>query len=77
MYVYPQEVKCPRCEFTCTYGPSDPFHAPILSEGPICPKCYADFLRQHLPVMEHTDTRAPRVADREKRPGAGIRNFYS
>lgn len=51
MYIYPQPHKCPKCGYASNYGPHDDFAAPVLIEGPICPNCYAIFLRANCGVM--------------------------
>jgi hypothetical protein len=77
MYQIPLEHVCPKCGFEAKYGPHDPFPAPVLSEGPICPKCYADFLRQHCGVMRYEGPTGPGYKGPEKLPGASIKNSYS
>jgi hypothetical protein len=72
MYLIPQKHRCPKCGFECSYGPHDPFPAPVLSEGPVCPQCYANFLRQHCGVMQRGD--AP---DKEGLPGAVVQSYFS
>lgn len=73
-YRYPREHRCSKCDFECKYGPDDPFPAPILSEGPVCPQCYANFLRDHCGVMvDKKDAASP---ERGSLPGAATRNFY-
>lgn len=73
MYLVPQPYRCPKCGFESNYGPHDPFGAPVLSEGPVCPQCYANFLRKYCGVM------APEkvgFTSGEKEPGANVQNTY-
>lgn len=51
MYILPQPHECPKCGFVCKYGPDDLFPAPVFDEGPLCPKCYGEFLRANCGVM--------------------------
>lgn len=76
MYLTPRQYRCQKCGFECQYGEHAPFPAPILSEGPVCPKCYADFLREHCGVMASVE-KFPAAPTLEKLPGASVRNFYS
>lgn len=73
MYLMPQPFQCEKCGFECNYGEHDPFGAPVLSEGPICPKCYADFLRAHCGVMRYTHSKS---GPQEKLPGAHIQSRF-
>ena len=59
MYFPKRPHQCPRCGFECDYGPHDPFSAPVLSEGPVCPQCFANFLRDHCGVMQNKQDKAP------------------
>lgn len=40
-FIVPESVKCPKCNYTTHANQGETF----------CPRCYADFLRLHIPVM--------------------------
>lgn len=74
VYLIPQDYHCPKCGYECKYGEHDPFQAPILAEGPVCPQCYANFLRDHCGVMVNKRDAAP--PERGALPGAFVQNGY-
>lgn len=74
-YIIPRPHRCPKCDYECTYGPHDSFGAPVLNDGPVCPQCYANFLRDHCGVMIDKRDKAP--PERGSLPGAAIQSTYS
>lgn len=74
MYLMRLKYICPKCSFETLYGPHDPFDAPVLSEGPICPRCYANFLREHCGVMVNQGPKGNYYKEPEKLPGTTIQN---
>lgn len=53
MYFVPQKHKCPKCDFEMEYSKDyNPHCTPVTHKGPICPKCYENWLIENLPVME-------------------------
>lgn len=55
MYIVPQEVKCLKCGHKMKYGPHNKHPAPVIDGDPLCPKCYNEFMKKHVGVMEYTE----------------------
>ncbi len=51
MYILPRPYVCPECKAVFNYGPHDPHPSPVFANGPTCPKCWEDFVRSRVPVM--------------------------
>ena len=57
-YYIPIIKKCPKCELEQAYSRSHAWDAPVSQDGkPYCPKCFDDFIKQHVPQMECTGKR--------------------
>lgn len=57
-YYIPIIKKCPKCGFEQAFSRSHTWDAPVSQDGkPYCPKCFDDFIRQHVPQMECTGKR--------------------
>lgn len=52
MYVLPRPYKCPQCGHECQFSPQCGHGAPVLNDGPICPKCWGEFVLSVAPVMK-------------------------
>jgi len=62
-YQVPMPYKCPKCGLECTYSPHNYHPAPAFQDGPICPKCWGEFIRSVAPVMERVQVPEPAPAD--------------
>jgi DNA-directed RNA polymerase subunit RPC12/RpoP len=51
-YILPQPYKCGRCGFECQYSPDHSFPAPVIGDYVACPKCWREFLREHVGEMQ-------------------------
>lgn len=53
MYFIPQKHVCPKCSFEMEYSEHHhPYGTPVITDGPICPKCYGQWLKDNFPVMQ-------------------------
>ncbi len=52
MYLVPQHYKCPKCEYECKYSEQDGWTIPTFKAGPVCPKCWGEFVLEFVPIME-------------------------
>lgn len=53
VYFVPRKHECPKCKFTMEYSKHHhPYGTPVLDIGPICPKCYGNWLKDNFPIME-------------------------
>lgn len=65
MYLTPQPYKCDRCAHEFQWSPHDHHPAPVIDDEPLCPVCYANFLRAHVGIGKCTvdwgaNARAPK-----------------
>jgi len=54
MYVNPQPHKCLRCGYEVNQGQDDTHAAPRVEGNVCCPKCWSDFLKNNIGMMECT-----------------------
>lgn len=52
MYILPQPYKCPKCGHECQYSPHDGHGAPVFNAGPVCPRCWGEFVLSVAPIMD-------------------------
>ena len=52
MYILPQQYKCPKCGHECQYSPHDGHEMPVFNAGPVCPRCWGEFVLSVVPIMD-------------------------
>jgi DNA-directed RNA polymerase subunit RPC12/RpoP len=55
MYFVPQEYKCDWCNHEFVWGQSDGHSAPVIKEGPVCPKCWEGYLKENFGIGKRKD----------------------
>ncbi|MND53002.1 hypothetical protein D3C80_440270 [compost metagenome] len=56
VFYRPMIKKCPDCGFEMAFSRSITVKTPVSACGsiPFCPKCFEEFLKMHVPLMECT-----------------------
>ena len=52
MYILPQPYKCPKCGHEYQYSPHDGHEMPVFNAGPVCPRCWGEFVLSVVPIMD-------------------------
>lgn len=53
VYMIPQTYECPKCGTTTKWANNGGVASvPIINGAPACPKCWDDFVKANVPVME-------------------------
>lgn len=53
-YQCPQPYKCDRCGHEMQYTPHERHPAPVVSDDPVCPKCFERFIREHCGILQYS-----------------------
>jgi len=59
VYIIPRLFICPKCKTEFNYSPHDGWVLPTVKGQPFCPKCFVEFLKINVPLMEQKEPGEP------------------